>query len=129
MKQVLAGCFAYYAVHTNGRTLSAFRYRIIDLWRRSLQRCSQKDGTTWERITKLVNNFLPRVQNLHPSPLDRFVVKHPRWEPSVRIGPARSVRGALSNERPYRDPPREIRISRPRTSFVRRSRNYRTALK
>jgi hypothetical protein len=93
LKQVLTGYFAYYAVQTNGRTLSAFRYRIIDLWRRSLQRRSQKDGTTWERITKLVNDFLPRVRNLHPSPLDRFAVKHPRWEPSARIGPARICAG------------------------------------
>jgi RNA-directed DNA polymerase len=93
LKQVLTGYFVYYAVQTNGRTLSAFRYRIIDLWRRSLQRRSQKDGTTWERITKLVNDFLPRVRNLHPSPLDRFAVKHPRWEPSARIGPARICAG------------------------------------
>jgi site-specific recombinase XerD len=41
----------------------------------------------------LVNDFLPRVRNLHPSPLDRFVVKHPRWEPSARIGLARICAG------------------------------------
>jgi len=93
LKQVLTGYFAYYAVQTNGRTLAAFRYRIIDLWRRSLQRRSQKDRTTWERITKLVNDFLPQVRNLHPSPLDRFVVNHPRWEPSARIGLARICAG------------------------------------
>ena len=104
LKQVLTGYFAYYAVQTNGRTLSAFRNRIIELWRRSLQRRSQKDRMAWARITKLVNEFLPRVRNLHPSPLDRFVVKHPRWEPSARIrARSDSVRGALSNERPYRD--------------------------
>jgi hypothetical protein len=28
--------------------------RIIDLWRRSLRRRSQKDGTTWRRITKAI---------------------------------------------------------------------------
>jgi RNA-directed DNA polymerase len=81
------------AVQTNGRTLSAFRYRIIDLWRRSLQRRSQKDRTTWARITKLVNDYLPRVRILHPPSLDRFVVKHPRWEPSARIGLARICAG------------------------------------
>jgi RNA-directed DNA polymerase len=93
LKQVLTGYFAYYAVQTNGRTLSAFRNRIIELWRRSLQRRSQKDRMAWARITKLVNDFLPRVRNLHPSPLDRFVVKHPRWEPSARIGLARICAG------------------------------------
>src|SRR4029077_3738321 len=84
----------YYAVPTNGRTLSAFRYRIIDLWRRSLHRRSQKDRTNWERITKLVNDFLPRVRILHPWPLARFAVRHPRWEPSARIGPARICAGS-----------------------------------
>ena len=103
MKQVLTGYFAYYAVQTNGRTLLAFRYRVIDFWRRSLLRRSQKDRTNWERITKLVKDFLPPVKILHPSPLDPFVVKHPPWEPMPKSGPLGSVRGALSNERPYRD--------------------------
>jgi hypothetical protein len=94
LKQVLTGFLAYYAVPTNGRTLSAFRYRIIDLWRRSLRRRSQKDRTNWERITKLVNDFLPRVRILHPWPLARFAVTHPRWEPSARIGPARICAGS-----------------------------------
>jgi RNA-directed DNA polymerase len=93
LKQVLTGYFAYYAVQTNGRTLSAFRDQIIELWRRSLQRRSQKRRMTWPRMTKLVNDFLPRVRNLHPSALDRFAVKHPRWEPSARIGPARICAG------------------------------------
>ena len=70
------------------------RYRIIDLWRRSLHRRSQKDRTNWERITKLVNDFLPRVRILHPWPLARFAVTHPRWEPSARIGPARICAGS-----------------------------------
>jgi RNA-directed DNA polymerase len=93
LKQVLTGYLAYYAVPTNGRALSAFRYQIINLWRRSLQRRSQKDRTTWQRITKLANDFLPKVRILHPWPEQRFAVKHPRWEPSARIGPARICAG------------------------------------
>jgi RNA-directed DNA polymerase len=93
LKQVLTGFLAYYAVPTNGRTLSAFRYQVIHLWRRSLQRRSQKDRTTWQRITKLANDFLPKVRTLHPWPEQRFAVKHPRWEPSARIGPARICAG------------------------------------
>src|SRR5262249_49120871 len=80
-----------------------FRFWIIDLWRRSLRRRSQKDRMTWRRIAKLVDDFLPRARILHPQPEERFGVKHPRWEPSARIGHVGSVRGALSNERPYRD--------------------------
>ncbi len=53
----------------------------------------QKDGTTWRRITKLANDFLPRARILHPWPQERFAVKHPRWEPSARMGPARFCAG------------------------------------
>src|SRR6201998_3091403 len=34
LRQVVTGHFAYYAVPTNGRALSAFRHRVTDLWRR-----------------------------------------------------------------------------------------------
>src|SRR6266498_2449009 len=81
------------AVPTNIWSLGTFRFRIIDLWRRSLRRRSQKDGTTWRRITKLANDFLPRARILHPWPQERFAVKYPRWEPSARMGPARFCAG------------------------------------
>lgn len=54
--QTVGGHFAYFAVPTNIRAPTAFRYRVIDLWRRSLQRRSQKDGATWERIAQLAND-------------------------------------------------------------------------
>ena len=78
LRQVVTGHFAYYAVPTNGRALSAFRHRVTDLWRRTLRRRSQKDGFTWERMTKLVNDWLPQPRILHPWPDIRFDVKHPR---------------------------------------------------
>src|ERR1700688_4767906 len=49
LKQVVTGHFAYYAVPTNSRALSAFRHYVTDLWRRALRRRSQKDGFTWKR--------------------------------------------------------------------------------
>jgi group II intron reverse transcriptase/maturase len=78
LKQVVTGFFAYHAVPTNARALKAFRYHVTDLWRRSLRRRSQKDHTTWTRITKLANDWLPSAQILHPWPEQRFAVKHPR---------------------------------------------------
>src|SRR6516164_9120204 len=54
---------------------------------------SQKDRTTWQRITKLADDFLPRARIRHPWPEERFAVKHPRWEPSARIGHARFCAG------------------------------------
>ncbi|MBA1142499.1 group II intron reverse transcriptase/maturase [Mesorhizobium neociceri] len=78
LSQTVGGHFAYFAVPTNIRALTAFRYRVIDLWRRTLQRRSQKDGATWERIAQLANDYLPKACNLHPWPSVRFAVKHPR---------------------------------------------------
>jgi len=78
LRQVVTGHFAYYAVPTNGRALSAFRHRVTELWRRTLRRRSQKDGFTWERMTKLVDDWLPQPRILHPWPDIRFDVKHPR---------------------------------------------------
>ena len=78
LRQVVRGHFAYYAVPTNSRALSAFRYHVTDLWRRTLRRRSQKDGVTWERMTKMANDWLPLPRILHPLPTTRFAVKHPR---------------------------------------------------
>jgi RNA-directed DNA polymerase len=93
LRQVVTGYFAYHAVPTNKPALGAFRSRITDLWRRSLRQRSQKDRTTWKRITKLVNDFLPKPRILHPWPYARFAVSHPRWEPYARIGPVRFCAG------------------------------------
>jgi RNA-directed DNA polymerase len=81
LRQVVTGFFAYHAVPTNSRALEAFRYHVAELWRRSLQRRSQKAGLTWARMTRLVDDWLPMPRILHPWPQQRFAVNHPRWEP------------------------------------------------
>jgi group II intron reverse transcriptase/maturase len=78
---VIRGHFAYYAVPTNMRALEAFRYHVVDLWRRALRRRSQRDRTTWIEMDRLANRFLPKPRISHPWPSQRFRVKHPRWEP------------------------------------------------
>jgi group II intron reverse transcriptase/maturase len=78
LRQVVSGFFAYHAVPTNGRALMAFRYHVTDLWRRSLRRRSQKDHTTWARVTTLTDDWLPKPRILHPWPNQRLAVKHPR---------------------------------------------------
>ena len=83
LRQVVTGYFAYHAVPTNSRALHVFRHNVIDLWRRSLRRRSQKDRMTWDRIKKLADDFLPPARILHPWPHARFAVRHPRWEPSA----------------------------------------------
>ena len=93
LRQVVIGYDAYHAVPTNSRALAAFRYHIVDLWRRTLRRRSQKDGSTWERIASIANDWLPRPHILHPWPQQRFAVRHPRWEPDARMGPVRICAG------------------------------------
>jgi hypothetical protein len=78
LEQVVSGHFVYHAVPTNSRALSAFRHYVADLWRRTLRRRSQKDGLTWDRMTKLADDWLPAPRILHPWPDRRFAVKHPR---------------------------------------------------
>ena len=89
LTQVVRGYFAYHAVPTNRRALMAFRHYVTDLWRRTLRRRSQKDRLTWARMAKVADAWLPRPHLLRPWPRERFAVKHPRWEPSARIGLAR----------------------------------------
>src|SRR5215813_2870782 len=82
-----------HAVPTNGPTLTAFRFHVTNLWRRTLRRRSQKDWTTKERTARLANDWLPKPRILHPWPDARFAVRHPRWEPYARIGPVRFCAG------------------------------------
>jgi len=81
LRQVVTGYFNYHAVPTNSRALSAFRFFVIELWRRTLRRRSQIDGLRWETINRLAHEWLPRPGILHPWPRARFAVTHPRWEP------------------------------------------------
>jgi RNA-directed DNA polymerase len=78
LRQIVGGHFAYFAVPTNIRALTTFRYQVIGFWQRWLRRRSQKDDTTWARIAKLANDYLPKPRYLHPRPIHRFAVKHPR---------------------------------------------------
>jgi RNA-directed DNA polymerase len=91
--QVVKGWFNYHAVPTNHRALSAFRFFLTGIWRQTLRPRSQKDRTTWERITRLADDWLPKPKILHPWPSQRFAVKHPRWEPYAGIPHVRICAG------------------------------------
>jgi hypothetical protein len=58
---------------------------------------------TWERITRLANDWRPQPRILHPWPRARFAVTHPRWEPYAAVPLVRIWAGAFRNERPYRE--------------------------
>ncbi len=93
LAQVVGGYYNDFAVPTNSDTLSAFRYHIVTLWRRTLRRRSQKDNTTWKRMYQLADEWLPKPSILHPWPNARFAVNHPRWEPYAGIPPVRFCAG------------------------------------
>jgi RNA-directed DNA polymerase len=93
LRQVVTGYLNYHAVPTNSRALSAFRFFVTDLWRRTLRRRSQRDRMDWERMTRLANDWLPKPLIRHSWPHVSFAVRHPRWEPYARIGPVRFCAG------------------------------------
>ncbi len=93
VRQVVGGFFAYHAVPTNSAALAAFRHHVRRLWQRTLRRRSQKDRTSWERITVLADRWLPKPRITHPWPGARFAVKYPRWEPYAGIPPVRFCAG------------------------------------
>ena len=78
LKTVVSGYSAYHAVPTNARAISAFRFHVIGIWHKTLQRRSQKAKLTWERMYRLADDWLPTPRILHPWPEQRFAVKHPR---------------------------------------------------
>jgi RNA-directed DNA polymerase len=71
LAQVVRGYFAYHAVPTNAASIRAFRHHVVDLWRRSLSRRSQKGGITWPRIKRIADDYLPRAKILHAWPQQR----------------------------------------------------------
>ena len=75
---VIKGYFAYFAVPTNTYLLSAFRYHISMKWFQSLRRRSQRHRLKWERMSQLIDRFLPSPRVLHPWPDQRFGVTHSR---------------------------------------------------
>ena len=72
LARVLQGHYNYYAVPDNIEALSAFRYRIICHWLKSLRRRSQKHRMAWTRMERLADQWLPLPRILHPWPEQRF---------------------------------------------------------
>jgi RNA-directed DNA polymerase len=78
LAQVVRGYFAYHAVPNNIDSLKRFRYNVIRLWLRLLNRRSQLGGWTWDRMERLALQWLPMPRITHPWPEARFAVKHSR---------------------------------------------------
>ena len=103
LRSVVGGHLRYYGVPTNSRALRLFRLRVGRLWYRSMRRRSQKTRLTWERMSRLLDHWLPPPRVCHPYPLYRLGVIP---EAGARCGsPARRDlwRGVISDGHPYSD--------------------------
>jgi RNA-directed DNA polymerase len=78
LRSIVQGYFNYHAVPGNTDSLSAFRYRVIRLWRSTLLSRGQRHRLTWVRMRKLADRWIPQPRVLHPYPRVRFDATHPR---------------------------------------------------
>ena len=74
LRAVVMGHYRYYGVPRNGPALSEFRYQVIYLWKRALERRSQTAYITWERIYRIAERWLPNAKICHPYPAQRLRV-------------------------------------------------------
>ena len=96
LRQVVTGFFNYHAVPTNSAALGAFHHYVTDLWRRSLQRRSQKnhdDMGADEEVGRRLASKTP-----HPSSLAERSLR--RQAPEVRAGCPNGARPDLCGGTP-----------------------------
>jgi RNA-directed DNA polymerase len=78
LRRVVLGCYQYHAVPGNSTQLGIFRRRVGRLWRSVLVRRSQRAQMRWDRLTPLLNRWIPQPRILHPYPDAHFAATHPR---------------------------------------------------
>jgi RNA-directed DNA polymerase len=74
LRSVVGGHLRYYGVPRNAVRLKMFRYRITQIWHRTLCRRSQVRPVRWQRMAKLAEHWLPAVCICHPYPNQRLYV-------------------------------------------------------
>jgi group II intron reverse transcriptase/maturase len=77
LASVLRGHYNYFGVPNNSEALSTFRFAVVDLWRRTLRRRSQRTRITWARMKQLAARWLPTPRIVHPYPDQRFSQRFP----------------------------------------------------
>ena len=79
LRSVMRGHIEYYGVPGNRPSISAFRFRLGRIWWQVLRRRSQRTSVTAERLSRLVERWLPRPYLSHP-----FFPRAPRVGPEAR---------------------------------------------
>ncbi len=74
LRSVVGGHVCYYGVPLNSRAISAFRWAVGRLWKRVLERRSQRTRVAWARMRRLIDRWLPPARVCHPYPLVRLGV-------------------------------------------------------
>jgi group II intron reverse transcriptase/maturase len=74
LSAVVGGHLRYYGVPMNGQALFLFRFRVGWLWYRALSRRSQTGRVSWDRMSRLIDRWLPLTRIYHPYPLRRLGV-------------------------------------------------------
>ena len=87
LRSVMEGHYQYYGVPMNGPALSEFRYHILGIWKRVLDRRSQTSRVTWERMYRLQRKWMPSTRIRHPYPWQRQGVR-----PKARAGCGNAAR-------------------------------------
>jgi hypothetical protein len=72
LRAVVGGHLRYFGVPGNGPQLAAFTSSVAGIWKRTLQRRSQKHRMPWERMMRYVARWIPSVRITHPWPSVRF---------------------------------------------------------
>src|SRR5450759_428663 len=78
LRKAVLGYYQYHAVPGNSTQLRIFRRRVCWLWRSVLVRRSQRAQVRWDRLSPLLNRWIPPPRILHPYPDARFAATHPR---------------------------------------------------
>ena len=85
LRLVVGGHIRYYGVPMNSPALSVFRFRVGWLWHRALARRSHKGRVTWDRMRRLIDQWLPPARVCHPSSPAPHRRHYLRQEPSAVI--------------------------------------------
>lgn len=72
LASVIRGHVAYFGVPFNSGAITRFRWAAIRLWKRSLERRSQRARLRWDRFSGWVERWLPRARICHPYAEQRF---------------------------------------------------------
>src|SRR5262249_8423804 len=71
---VVRGHTQYYGVPLNRKAICAFRFAVGRLWKRALERRSERGRMNWSRMQRLIARWLPNPRICHPYPLVRLGV-------------------------------------------------------